>query len=541
MLNLVPIRRALISVSDKTDLAAFARMLRDFGVEIISTGGTARRLEEAGIDVIPVDQITGFPEMMDGRVKTLHPAIHAALLGRRDIDAHMQAMAAHGIQPIDLVCVNLYPFEQTILNPGVTDAEAIEQIDIGGPTMLRSAAKNHQSVTVITDAVQYDRVISDMRAHDGATTLALRRDLAAAAFMRTAEYDTAISAWMCSRRVEDFPALLRLTCAFHSDLRYGENPHQKAALYSDPASTEPSIITATQLHGKPLSYNNINDASGALELVQDLAHAFAGRAAAAIIKHTNPCGAAIADDLAEAFERAYAGDSLAAYGGILAVSRKMDQPTARLVAEGQKFFEVIIAPGYDDEAMEILAQRWKNVRLLSIPVLKSSRRREMSYRSIPGGMLVQERDIMLPDLGQWRHAAGPAPAEGMLVHAAFLWCVVKHLTSNAVAIGRDGELLGAGAGQVDRVAACRIAVEKAGDRLDAAGPHDAERRATGATAVIAVSDAFFPFDDGPRTLIDAGVTCLVHPGGSKRDQDTFDLCNERGVTCLLTGVRHFRH
>jgi len=529
MLNLVPVRRALISVSDKTDLAAFAGALQEFGVEIISTGGTARKLAEIGIDVIPVDEITKFPEMMDGRVKTLHPAVHGGVLARRDIDAHMQAMNEHGIKPIDLVCVNLYPFEQTILGPEVTDAEAIEQIDIGGPAMVRSAAKNHPFVVVATDVSQYERIISDMRAHEGATTLELRRDLAAAAFMRTAEYDTAISAWMCSRQAGDFPALLRLTGAFHSDLRYGENPHQKAALYSDPACTEPSIITARQLHGKPLSYNNINDAAGALGLVQDLARAFSQRCAAVIVKHTNPCGAAVAGSLEEAFGLAYEGDSLAAYGGILAVSRKMDRRSAERIAEGRKFFEVIIAPGYEGEALEILSRRWKNVRLLSVPMMEGERGRQISYRSIPGGMLVQERDTMLPDLGQWRHAAGPAPSQETLVHAAFVWCIVKHVTSNAVVIGRGGQLLGTGAGQMDRVASCRIAVEKAGDRLKGEGE------------VIAASDAFFPFDDGPRVLIDAGVRCIVHPGGSKRDQDTLDLCNERGVTCLLTGVRHFRH
>ncbi|UCD74017.1 MAG: bifunctional phosphoribosylaminoimidazolecarboxamide formyltransferase/IMP cyclohydrolase [Phycisphaerales bacterium] len=529
MSTLIPIRRALISVSDKTDLIPFARSLVELGVEIISTGGTARAVSEAGIQVIPVEQVTGFPEMMDGRIKTLHPAIHGALLGRRDLDAHMNAMAEHDITPIDLVCINLYPFEQTIVNPEVTPEEAIEQIDIGGPAMLRSAAKNHAFVTVVTGADQYDRVINELKDHDGHTTLDLRRDLAAAAFMRTAQYDTAISAWMCSRREEEFPSLLRLTYAHHSDLRYGENPHQKAVLYSNPASPEPSVITGRVLHGKPLSYNNINDAAAALELIQDLGDVAPDRASAAVLKHTNPCGAATADDLPTAFDLAYAGDPLAAYGGILALSRTVDIETARRICDGQKFLEVIIAPDYHEDALAALGERWKNVRLLAIGALTRSGRRQIQYRSIPGGMLAQERDLKRAIAGNWSHAAGPQLDDVTLAEAAFIWTVVKHVKSNAVAIGRGGQLLGAGAGQMDRVASCRLAVEKAGGRI------------TGDRPAIAASDAFFPFPDGPQVLIDAGVSVIVHPGGSKRDQETFDLCNERNVTCMLTGVRHFRH
>jgi len=529
MSNLITIRRALLSVSDKTDLVPFAKGLAELGVELISTGGTGRALTEAGLDVIPVDQVTGFPEMMDGRVKTLHPNVHGALLGRRDVASHVQAMKDHDIEPIDLVCINLYPFEQTIHKADVTSEEAIEQIDIGGPAMLRSAAKNHQFVTVLTGANQYDRVITDIRANDGATTFELRRDLAAAAFMRTAEYDTAISAWMCARRAKAFPSLLRLTYTHQRELRYGENPHQDAALYADPSYTEPSVVNATVHHGKPLSYNNINDAAGALDLVQDLDACFADRAVAAVIKHTNPCGAAVADDLAAAFDLAYAGDPLAAYGGILAVNQPMDAATAQLVCDGQKFFEVIIAPGYDEDALEQLGARWKNVRILSVPALKHSGHKEMMYRSIAGGMLAQTRDLLAVNPRNWTHAAGPAPSTEVLRDAPLIWNVIKHLTSNAVAISCRGQLLGGAAGQMDRVASCHIAIEKAGDRLTGAGPF------------IAASDAFFPFPDGPELLIDAGVTCLVHPGGSKRDQETFDLCNERNVTCLLTGSRHFRH
>jgi phosphoribosylaminoimidazolecarboxamide formyltransferase/IMP cyclohydrolase len=467
--------------------------------------------------------------MMDGRVKTLHPKIHGALLGRRDIDSHVQAMQAHEITPIDLVCINLYPFERTVVREDVTEGEIIEQIDIGGPSMLRSAAKNHDFVTVVTAARQYDRVINEMRAHDGATTIELRRDLAAAAFMRTAEYDTAISAWMCARQEEAFPSMLRLTYAHHADLRYGENPHQRAALYRDPAAAEPSVVGATLLHGKPLSYNNINDAAGALDLVLDLHASFPERAAAAVIKHTNPCGAAVAEPLSDAFTLAYEGDSMAAYGGILAVNRRLDQQTAQLICDGQKFFEVIVAPEYEDASVTMLARRWKNVRILSVAGFERRTRRTMSYRSVPGGMLVQERDLKRAHTGDWQHVAGPAPDDELIAEAATTWLICKHLTSNAIAIGAGGQLLGAGAGQMDRVASCRLAIEKAGDRLSSGRP------------AIAASDAFFPFNDGPRLLIDAGVRCIVHPGGSMRDQDTIDLCAERGVTCLLTGVRHFRH
>ncbi len=536
--NLVPIRRALISVSDKTDLVPFAQALAGMGVEIISTGGTAAALQQAGIKVINVEQITGFPEMMDGRVKTLHPVIHGALLARRDDPSHVQAMRDHGITPIDLVCVNLYPFERTILTPGISPEQAIEQIDIGGPSMLRSAAKNFQFVTVVTAADQYDRVIIDMRANGGATSYELRRDLAAAAFTRTAEYDTAISAWMGTRREDAFPAMLRLSYAMEDELRYGENPHQHAAVYKNPASAEPSVVAAQVLHGKELSYNNLHDGAAALELVQEFNDLFPHKAGAAIIKHANPCGAAVADSLARAFELAYAGDPLAAYGGILAVNRPIDLETAQRICEGQKFLEVIIAPlidgapAFDEHAMELLKQRWANVRLLAVNGIRHTGHRKINYKSIPGGMLVQERDMKLANVREWAHAAGPAPDDQMLADAAFIWTVVKHLKSNAVAIGRDGHMLGGGPGQVDRVTACRIAIEKARQHLE---------NASNARPAIAASDAFFPFPDGPKLLIDAGIKCIVHPGGSKRDQETIDLCQQHGVTCLLTGTRHFRH
>jgi len=531
--GVVAVRRALISVSDKRDLVPFASALARLGVEIISTGGTAKQLTESGIDVTPIDQVTGFPEMMDGRVKSLHPSIHGALLALRNNEQHVKAMSEHGIMPIDLVCVNLYTFEQTCLTPNISRDDVIEQIDIGGPAMLRSAAKNFRFVTVITSPDQYDRVMSELSRHDGATTLALRHDLAAAAFMRTAEYDTAISAWMGSRRPEAFPSMLRLSYAKQDEVRYGENPHQKAAVYANPASPEPSVVTAKQLHGKALSYNNVHDAAAALELVQELLDVAGEKCGAAIIKHANPCGTALADSPREAFEMAYEGDPLAAYGGILAINRTIDRASAGGITAGQKFLEVIVATNFDEDAAALLSERWKNVRLLATGSMTHSGNRKLNYKSVPGGMLVQERDMLVANTNEWQHAAGPKPDRRLLDDAAFVWTIAKHLKSNAIAIGRDFQFIGGGMGQVDRVTACRLAVMRAGDRLQSAAASD--------SPAIAASDAFFPFPDGPELLIEAGVRCIVHPGGSIRDQETIDLCEQRGVTLMLTGVRHFRH
>ena len=522
MPDLVPIRRALLSVSDKTDLVPFATALARRGVALVSTGGTAKALAGAGLPVANVSEVTGFPEIMDGRVKTLHPSVHGALLARRDVPGHVEAMARHGIEPIDLVCISLYPFEKTMRRPEASRAEIIEQIDIGGPAMIRSAAKNHEFVTVVTSPTQYDRVLNELNAHDGATTLALRADLAASAFSRTAEYDATIAAWMHRRQSQAFPNQLRLSLTKAVDLRYGENPHQQAALYRDPASRGPSVVNADLLHGKPLSYNNINDAAAALALVRE----FAEGPACAIVKHTNPCGAAVGATLTEAFDKAYSGDDLAAYGGIVAFNRPLDLETARRVVEGQKFFEVVVATDYEIAALDLVKERWANVRLLAVGEHAPSPDRKLEFRSVPGGMLVQDQDRQKAAPAVWRHAAGPAPSTDRLDDAAVVWTIVKHLKSNAVAVGGDGQLYGAGAGQMDRVTACRLAVQKAGER---------------ARGAIAASDAFFPFADGPQALIDAGVTCIVHPGGSKRDQDTVDLCRQRGVTLLLTEVRHFRH
>jgi phosphoribosylaminoimidazolecarboxamide formyltransferase/IMP cyclohydrolase len=527
MPQIVPIRRALISVSDKTDIVAFARSLEDRGVEIVSTGGTARTLTEAGINVRGIEAFTGFPEMMDGRVKTLHPRVHGGLLARRDDPAHVKAMEAHGIEGIDLICINLYPFEQTVLKSGVTEVEAIEQIDIGGPSMVRSAAKNFRWVTVVTAPSQYDIVVNDLNEHDGGTSRRLRRELATAAFALTSHYDTAISSWMENSGTVSLPSVFSLTATRKALLRYGENPHQEAAVYADPTSNRTGVVTATMLHGKPLSYNNLNDAAAAMELAKSLARLDAG-ISAVVVKHANACGAALGANATEAFHGAWKGDPLAAFGGILAIGAEIDESCAAAICDGEKFLEVIVAPAFSDVAVEHLGARWKNVRLLQIADFDDQDRGDLEYRSIPGGLLVQDRDVLQFDPAKWTHAAGPVPDDALLQTAAIAWTVVASLKSNAIAIAGDGRLLGAGCGQVDRLSAARHAVERAGDAI--AKCHS-----------VAASDAFFPFSDGPQVLIDGGVSCIVQPGGSKRDDETLALCDSRGITCLLTGMRHFKH
>lgn len=528
MTDLAPIRRALISVSDKSGLVEFARALCERNVEIISTGGTARFLKDAGVMTTPVEAITGFPEIMDGRVKTLHPIIHGGLLGVTDNPDHVEAMRLHSIEPIDLVCVNLYPFEETVAKGGVSHEEAVEQIDIGGPSMIRSAAKNARRITVATSPSQYGRIMDELGANNGATTLALRLELMRAAYERTSAYDAAIGAYLAGER-DGFPATLAPRFEKGADLRYGENPHQSAAVYRDPSHVGPSLASAEQLHGKGLSYNNIADAAAALELAIDLKRS-TGRASACVIKHANPCGAASAPTISAAVDAAMNGDLLAAFGGIVASSDAIDAASAdRLAGEGT-FLEVVVAPSFDDDALETLRDRWANVRLLAVGDLAGADAGGAEIKTFRGGALAQTADDAPVAPGEWTHAAGPEPTAEVLAAAASVWVVCKHLRSNAVAIGgADGDasaLFGGGAGQMDRVASCRIAVEKAGER---------------AVGAIAASDAFFPFPDGPEILIDAGVSVIVHPGGSKRDSETIELCESRGVTCLLTGVRHFKH
>lgn len=524
-----PIRRALISVSDKSGVAGFGAALAEAGVELVSTGGTARTLREAGLDVRDVSGLTGFPEMLDGRVKTLHPKVHGGILGVEELSEHARAMAEHGIEPIDLVCIDLYPFERTIAKPGVTLAEAIEQIDIGGPAMIRSAAKNHDRVAVVTSPSQYDQVLADLREHRG-TTAALRASLAAAAFARTSAYDAAITAYLSGAQGEpDMPKTLTLRMEHAGELRYGENPHQAAAPYRDGTYQGPTVLGVEPLHGKPLSYNNLADASAALELALDLAKA-AGIVGATVIKHANPCGAATGASAEAAIDAALLGDPVAAFGGIVACSHPVDLAAAeRLCAKGL-FLEVIVAPAFDADALDRLRERWTNTRLLAVGDRARPAQRGRMVRSIPGGALVQDIDAVRPDPSAWTLAAGPELDGRSRSAAAAMVCISRALTSNAVAVGHatDGgvALVGAGAGQMDRVTSCRLAVEKAGER---------------ARGGIAASDGFFPFADGPKILIDAGVKTIVQPGGSKRDDETIELCEAHGVALMMTGVRHFRH
>jgi phosphoribosylaminoimidazolecarboxamide formyltransferase / IMP cyclohydrolase len=546
MPDVVPVRRALLSVSDKADLLPLAHALIAHGIEIVSTGGTAKALGDAGLNVTPIDALTGFPEIMGGRVKTLHPAVHGALLGVRDHPDHQAAMTQHGIKPIDLVCVNLYPFEKTIANPGVSHAEAIEQIDIGGPSMIRSAAKNFEWVTVVTSPKQYDRLAQEMATLKGGTTRRLRAELAAAAFARTSEYDAAIAnalatdppfaalhAGSTNAGYSGFPHVLRPSFVRIDDLRYGENPHQSAALYRDSTYAGPSVVGARQVHGKDLSYNNIADAAAALEVTESLGRVMPDAACVCIIKHTNPCGASASINPREAVELAIAGDPLAAYGGILSINRPVTIEIAARLSEKDVFFEVIVAPAIDPAALDALRTRWQNLRILIVDAQSRTASRRIDYKSIPGGMLAQEADLRTPAPHEWVHAGGPAPRPEQIRVAAFLEGLTKAVSSNAIVIGGQDpsapqtiRLFGAGGGQVDRLTACRIAVTKAGAL---------------ARGAVAFGDAFFPFPDGPGVLINAGVSMLVHPGGSKRDQETFDLCATRGVTCLTTGIRHFRH
>ncbi|MCA9272380.1 MAG: bifunctional phosphoribosylaminoimidazolecarboxamide formyltransferase/IMP cyclohydrolase [Phycisphaerales bacterium] len=518
---------ALISVSDKSGVAEFARAVAERGYEIISTGGTARTLAESGVDVTSVEQITGFPEMLSGRVKTLHPLIHGGLLGVRDDSEHRAQMAAHGIRPIDLIVIDLYPFEATIAREGVTRDEAIEQIDIGGPAMIRSAAKNHASVAVITDPGDYDSVLEDMDAA-GKPSIELRRKLATKAFQRTASYDATIAAYLAG---DDEPMPRSITVALKRDrtLRYGENPHQEAAVYRTGVS-EGGVLDATQLLGKELSFNNLADAAAAWALTCTLAELEPRKIASVVVKHANPCGAAVADDVFTAVDGAMAGDPVAAFGGIMGVSAEIDEKAAHRLCEEGVFLEVLAAPGFTKTALEILSNRWKNLRLLATKPVKPSSR---LIRLLPGGALVQTPDALSPDHNAWQLAAGEEPGTEHRRIAHVIEAIGQALSSNAIALGgldpdRPGcvRLFGAGAGQMDRLTSCRLACEKSGEL------------ARGSTAA---SDAFFPFDDGPKILADAGVKVIVHPGGSKRDDDTFTLCNERGIACLLTGLRHFRH
>jgi len=519
----VTIRRALISVSDKSGLVDFARALQQSGVELISTGGTRKTLVEAGLAVRDISEVTEFPEMLDGRVKTLHPRVHGGILALRDNPEHVQTIAKHGIQPIDLVVCNLYPFEATVAKAGATDEEIIENIDIGGPSMVRSAAKNFHHVAIVTDSSQYDSILSEIKAHGG-VTLELRRKLAAAAFARTAAYDAAISAYFTPpTSVQALPARMSLGFQLRMPLRYGENPHQPAAFYVEGNSRGANVATAEILHGKELSYNNLLDLDSALNLVREFSEP-----AAVVIKHNNPCGAAASDTLEEAFRKAYEGDPLSAFGGILSFNRELDEATAMQITEPNRFIECIIAPNYGPKAFEILTTRpsWKkNVRVLRTgPLTKTGT--ALDFRRVDGGLLVQARDTGIDEFGQLKVATTRTPSEQERADLLFAWLVCKHVKSNAIVLAKNRQVLGVGAGQMSRVDSVQIAVKKAGDR--------------GRGSVLA-SDAFFPFRDNVDAAAAAGVTAIVQPGGSMRDQDSIDACNQHGLTMVFTGYRHFRH
>ena len=527
MTDLSPVRRALISVSDKTGLVAFATALAGMGVELLSTGGTARALREAGLAVRDVADVTGFPEMMDGRVKTLHPVVHGGLLALRDNDEHVAAMEEHGIDPIDLVVVNLYPFEETVAK-GAPYGEVIENIDIGGPAMIRSAAKNHGFVTVVVDVTDYEAVLVELAAHDGQTSYALRQRLAQTAYARTAAYDTAVSTWMAGE-VGGTPRRRSFGGALAQTLRYGENPHQAAAFYTD-GSARPGVATATQHQGKELSYNNINDTDAAFELVSE----FAGQGpACAIIKHANPCGVATGATLAQAYARAFDCDRTSAFGGIIALNQPLDGETAEAISG--IFTEVVIAPGADADAIRIFGQK-KNLRLLTTDGLADPAATAVTFKQVSGGFLVQDKDVGRISRDDLKVVTKRQPSEQELADMLFAWTVAKHVKSNAIIYVRDGATVGVGAGQMSRVDSTRIAARKAQDMAEAMG-----LPAPLTNGSVVASDAFFPFADGLITAAEAGATALIQPGGSMRDDEVIAAADDAGLAMVFTGMRHFRH
>ena len=519
---LIEIRRALLSVSDKTGLVEFAAELSRRDIEILSTGGTARLLREHGIPVTEVSAYTGFPEIMDGRVKTLHPRIHGGLLGRRGIDDAI--MQLHDIPPIDLLAVNLYPFAETVARPNCTYDEAIENIDIGGPAMLRAAAKNHHSVTVAVDPADYAQVLGELEANSGCTSIDTRSRLAAKAFAHTARYDTMVSSYLLDREgaTERFPTTLPLVFDKVRDLRYGENPHQAGAFYRDVAGRGASVASASVVQGKELSYNNIADADTAIECVRQFA-----AVACVIVKHANPCGVAIADAPLAAYEKAYRTDPTSAFGGIIAFNRELDAKTAAAII-AQQFVEVIAAPTVSAEARRVLATK-ANVRVLAVGDYGRSAGSELEYRSVNGGLLVQSRDQGEVAASDLRVVTKRRPTDAQIADLLFAWTVCKHVKSNAIVFARENMTIGVGAGQMSRVYSTRIAAMKAADgKLDVRG------------AALA-SDAFFPFRDGLDVAAGYGIAAVIQPGGSLRDSDVIAAADEHGIAMVFTGMRHFRH
>ena len=529
MTDTAPLRRALLSVSDKTDLARLGKALAERGVELVSTGGSARALREAGLKVRDVADLTGFPEMMDGRVKTLHPAVHGGLLALRNDAGHIAAMAAHGIGPIDLLVVNLYPFEQTVARGADFDT-CIENIDIGGPAMIRAAAKNHAFVTVVVDVEDYDKLLGDMDQHGGATCPRFRRKLAERAFARTAAYDAAVSTWMAHVGGIETPRRRAFAGRLAQSLRYGENPHQTAAFYTD-GSARPGVATAVQHQGKALSYNNINDTDAAFELVSELAAE--DGPACAIIKHANPCGVARGRTLKEAYTRAFDCDRTSAFGGIVALNRVLDAKTAEAIAD--IFTEVVIAPGADDAAMGIFARK-KNLRLLTTAALADPATPGLILRQVAGGYLVQDRDNGQINEADLKVVTRRAPGEAEIADMLFAWKVAKHVKSNAIIYVKDSATVGIGAGQMSRVDSCRIAARKARDMAAALGLD-----APLTQGCVVASDAFFPFADGLMAAVEAGATAVIQPGGSMRDDEVIAAADKAGLAMVFTGMRHFRH
>ena len=526
----VAIRRALLSVSDKTGLVELGQALAERGVELVSTGGTARALRDAGLAVRDVSDLTGFPEMMDGRVKTLHPVVHGGLLAVRDNPEHAAAMADHAIGAIDLVVVNLYPFEATVAKGAARD-EIIENIDIGGPSMVRSAAKNHRFVTILTDAADYAELIAQLAENDGATTLDFRRRMAARAYAATAAYDAAISQWFAfADQGETFPPRLATANTRAATLRYGENPHQQAALYVPQRVSAPGLPQAEQVQGKELSYNNYNDANAALELAAEFA---GGAPAVVIVKHANPCGVAQRASLLEAWTEALQCDSVSAFGGIVATNVPLDGPTAEAICE--IFTEVVVAPGADEAARAAFARK-KNLRLLITQGLPDPRRAGLTMLPIAGGLLVQTRDNGAIAAADLRVVTRREPSEQELKDCLFAWTVARHVKSNAIVYARDGVTAGIGAGQMNRRDSSRIAAMKA--------PEAAERHGWGGSRAVGsavASDAFFPFADGLLAAAEAGATAVIQPGGSIRDEEVIAAADEAGLAMVFTGMRHFRH
>lgn len=523
-MSTVPVRRALLSVSDKTGLTELARGLTARGVELYSTGGTRRHLEEADIAVQDIAEYTGFPEMMDGRVKTLHPKVFAGILCRHDRSDDMEALEEHSILSFELVVVNLYPFEQTIARPDVTRSEAIEQIDIGGPSLVRAAAKNHAFTAILTSPDQYSAVLAEVE-QEGGTSLALREQLAAAAFSSTAAYDRAIAAYFNEEGGEaKFPDQMTLQLERQAELRYGENPHQAAAVYQVRGATGASLMTAQQLNGKELSYNNLLDLDSALQIARSF-----DQPAVSVIKHNNPCGAAVAESISDATAKAMAGDPLSAFGSVLGLNREVDDATAELLSEPGLFVEAIVAPGFSTSAIEILTTKpkWKkNVRLMEVGDL-GELSAELQLRYLGGqGLLVQESDSAPDQPDQWEVVTEVKPDDAMLAELQFAWQIVRHIKSNAIAVCQDRALVGAGAGQMSRVDSVEIAIRKAGERVQGA---------------VLSSDAFFPFPDSIIQAADAGVVAIIQPGGSRRDDEVIDACNQRQLPMVFTGRRHFKH